>query len=112
MLFADFEGGKQYHLIHSCHKNTQDSLCIQFSNRKDRTVAQLCHKIISSLICVEFLPEYCMQLIHLSPMYASYGEFLYPSAPYFFPLMLPLSSLLKLKDGKEQKLSEFVVVQQ
>lgn len=40
--------GKLCHLMQSCHKNIQDPLCFQFSSGKDGTVAQLCHKIISS----------------------------------------------------------------
>lgn len=90
-------------LWHSCHKNIQDSLCIQFNNRKDRTIAQLWHKIISSFICLEFLPEYSMQLIHLSPVYASYSDFLYPSIPYFLPPHVTTVLATKVKRWKRAK---------
>lgn len=108
MLFADFGEGKQCHLIHSCHKNIQDSLCTQFSNRKDSTVAQLCHKIISSLICMEFLPEYvCSRFIYHLCMSHTVNF----STPLLFIFSPHVATVLttKVKGGKERKLSEFVV---
>lgn len=102
VLFGDCEGWSHCHLIHSCHKNIQDSLCFQFSNRKDRTVTQLWKKL--------FLPD--MHGILTWILYAVDSfisctclicEFL---CSLFSPLVWPLSLLPTLR-GK-RKLSEIL----
>lgn len=62
--------GKQCHLIHSCHKNIQDSLCFQFSNRKDGKSCTVVPHNYFFLMPMEFLPGYCVQLIDLSAVQA------------------------------------------
>lgn len=86
-------------LFHSCHKNIQDCLCFQFSNRKDRTVTHLCTELL--------LPDThgIAQILYPVDSFISCTglicEFL---CSVFSPLVWPLSSLPKLKEGKERKL--------
>lgn len=113
LLFADFEGGKQCHLYDIAIIKISKIL-FAFSLITGRTEPLLncgtklflplyAWNFYLNILCSWFIYHLCM------PHTVTFST---PAFLIFYPLMLPLSLLLKLKDGKELKLSEFVVVQQ
>ena len=91
--------GRPCHLNHSSHKNIRDSLCIQFNNRKQNSCTTV-PRWNFFLTRMESQPKYCRQLIHLSVVYTWFVNF-FICWSLLFPLMLPLSSLPNLKEGKD-----------
>lgn len=103
-FFVDCEGGEPCHLVQSCHKSTQDSLCFQFSSRKAEQLHS-CAQNYFFLTYVEFLPECCSgwftSELYMPDLWISLLT---------FPPWVATSPLPKLKEGQERKFSDLVVV--